>query len=175
MCRCVLWCVLVCACGWLCVVVCGVWWCVVVCACGWLHVVVCCCVSVEPSGAKWGAVRGESQWVHAKNSAHTNRTKRCTHKNTHTHLFKTTRCTQQKCTHLDFQVENSGRTVQYKLNAQSLRLFGLHSDVHDAHRAGANRLQNKKTFKNKMVHAKQETWKNIEQWKNAQHVKKRSR
>ena len=30
-----------------------------------------------------------------------------------------------------FQVENSGRTVQYKLNAQSLRLFGLHSDVND--------------------------------------------
>ena len=29
---------------------------------------------------------------------------------------------------VDFQVENSGRTVQYKLNAQSLRLFGLHSD-----------------------------------------------
>ena len=43
----------------------------------------------------------------------------------------------------DFQVENSGRTVQYKHNAQSLRLFGLHSDVTDAHRAGANRLQNK--------------------------------
>ena len=43
----------------------------------------------------------------------------------------------------DFQVENSGRTAQYKLNAQSLRLFGLHSDVNDAHRAGANRLQNK--------------------------------
>ena len=43
----------------------------------------------------------------------------------------------------DFQVENSGRTVQYKLNAQSLRLFGLHSDVNDAHRAGANRVQNK--------------------------------
>ena len=43
----------------------------------------------------------------------------------------------------DFQVENSSRTVQYKLNAQSLRLFGLHSDVNDAHRAGANRLQNK--------------------------------
>ena len=39
----------------------------------------------------------------------------------------------------DFQVENSGRTVQYKLNAQSLRLFGLHSDVNDAHRAGANK------------------------------------
>ena len=35
------------------------------------------------------------------------------------------------------------RTVQYKLNAQSLRLFGLHRDVNDAHRAGANRLQNK--------------------------------
>ena len=34
----------------------------------------------------------------------------------------------------DFQVENSGRTVQYKLNAQSLRLFGLHSDVNEAHR-----------------------------------------
>ena len=32
---------------------------------------------------------------------------------------------------------------KYKLNAQSLRLFGLHSDVNDAHRAGANRLQNK--------------------------------
>ena len=31
----------------------------------------------------------------------------------------------------------------YKLNAQFLRLFGLHSDVNDAHRAGANRLQNK--------------------------------
>ena len=43
----------------------------------------------------------------------------------------------------DFQVENSARTVQYKLDAQSLRLFGLHSDVNDAHRAGANRLQNK--------------------------------
>ena len=35
--------------------------------------------------------------------------------------------------------------MQYKLNAQSLRLFGLHSDVNDAHRAGANRLQNKQT------------------------------
>ena len=43
----------------------------------------------------------------------------------------------------DFQAENSGRTVQYKLNAQYLRLFGLHSDVNDAHRAGANRLQNR--------------------------------
>ena len=43
----------------------------------------------------------------------------------------------------DYQVENSGGTVQYKLNAQSLRLFGLHSGVNDAHRARANRLQNK--------------------------------
>ena len=43
----------------------------------------------------------------------------------------------------DFQVECTDRTVQYKLNAQSLRLFGLLRDVNDAHRAGANRLQNK--------------------------------
>ena len=43
-----------------------------------------------------------------------------------------------------FVFESTDRTVQYKLNAQSLRLFGLRSDVNDAHRAGANRLQNKK-------------------------------
>ena len=43
----------------------------------------------------------------------------------------------------DFHVENSSGTVQYKLYAQSPRLFGLHSDANDAHRAGANRLQNK--------------------------------
>ena len=42
----------------------------------------------------------------------------------------------------DFQVECTDRTVQHNLNAQSLRLFGLHRDVNDAHRAGANRLQN---------------------------------
>ena len=42
-----------------------------------------------------------------------------------------------KFSSFDFQVENSGRTVQYKLNAQSLRLFGLHSDVNGV------RLQNK--------------------------------
>ena len=42
----------------------------------------------------------------------------------------------------DFQVECTDRTVQYFRNAQSLRLFGLHRDVNDAHRAGANRLQN---------------------------------
>ena len=46
----------------------------------------------------------------------------------------------------DFQVESTGGTVQHKLNAQSLRLFGLHGDVNDAHRAGANRLQNKQTM-----------------------------
>ena len=43
----------------------------------------------------------------------------------------------------DFQVECTDGTAQYKLNAQSLRLFGLHRDVNGAHRAGANRLQNK--------------------------------
>ena len=43
----------------------------------------------------------------------------------------------------DLQVENSGRTVQHKLNAQSLRLFGLQTYVNDAHRAGADRLQNR--------------------------------
>ena len=43
----------------------------------------------------------------------------------------------------DFQVECTDRTAQDKLDAQSLRLFGLHGDVNDAHRAGANRLQNK--------------------------------
>ena len=32
----------------------------------------------------------------------------------------------------DFHIESTDRTVQYKLNAQSLRLFGLHSDVNDA-------------------------------------------
>ena len=39
---------------------------------------------------------------------------------------------------------NSGSAVQYKLHAQFLRLFSLHDDVNDAHRAGANRLQNNK-------------------------------
>ena len=29
----------------------------------------------------------------------------------------------------DFKVFNSGRTVQYKLDAQSLQLFGLHSET----------------------------------------------
>ena len=40
----------------------------------------------------------------------------------------------------DFQVECTDRTEQCKFNAQSLRLFGLHSDVNDTHRAGANRM-----------------------------------
>ena len=43
----------------------------------------------------------------------------------------------------DFQVERTDRTVQYKLNAQSPRLFGLYRNVNDAHLASANRLQNK--------------------------------
>ena len=46
-----------------------------------------------------------------------------------------------------FVFESTDRTVQYKLNAQFLRLFGLHDDVNDAHRAGANRLQNKNNQK----------------------------
>ena len=44
-----------------------------------------------------------------------------------------------------FVFESTGGTVQYKHNAQYLRLIGLHRDVNDAHRAGANRLRNKKT------------------------------
>ena len=51
----------------------------------------------------------------------------------------------------NFQVECTDRTVQYKLNAQSLRLFGLHRDVNDAHRAGANRLQNKKNVRHTVL------------------------
>ena len=42
---------------------------------------------------------------------------------------------------------NSGRTAQYKHGAHFLRHFGLHSDVNDAHRAGANRLKNKTNMK----------------------------
>ena len=52
----------------------------------------------------------------------------------------------------DIQVENSGRTVQYKLNAQSLRLFGLDSDVNDAHRASANRLQKQTNYSIRLLH-----------------------
>ena len=54
----------------------------------------------------------------------------------------------------DFQVESTDRTVQSKLNAQSLRLFGLHRDVNDAHRAGANRLQTKQHHKHIFMGAK---------------------
>ena len=39
-----------------------------------------------------------------------------------------------------FKLKGTDRTVQYKLNAQSPRLFGFHRDVNDAHRAGSNRL-----------------------------------
>ena len=45
----------------------------------------------------------------------------------------------------DLEKKTRKGTVQYKLNAQSLRLFGLHSDVNDARGAGANRLQNTQT------------------------------
>ena len=43
-----------------------------------------------------------------------------------------------------FVFVSTDRTVQYKLNAQFLRLFGVYSDVNDAHRAGANRLKKTK-------------------------------
>ena len=43
----------------------------------------------------------------------------------------------------DFKVENSDGTVQYKLDAQSLHLFGLHSDVNDAHRIALVRIVSK--------------------------------
>ena len=39
----------------------------------------------------------------------------------------------------DFQIKQIERTVQYKICAQSVRLFGLHSnDVKDAHRPDAH-------------------------------------
>ena len=47
---------------------------------------------------------------------------------------------------------NSGRTAQYKHNAQFLRHFCLHGDVNDAHRAGANRLKNKNKTKLESTH-----------------------
>ena len=47
-----------------------------------------------------------------------------------------------------FLFVNTDRTLQFKLNAQFLRLFGVHSDVNDAHRAGANRLKKQKQNKN---------------------------
>ena len=45
----------------------------------------------------------------------------------------------------DFQDECTDVTVQYKLHAPSLRLFGLHSDVNDAHRVGVIRLEKKES------------------------------
>ena len=70
----------------------------------------------------------------------------------------------------DFQVECTDRTVQYKLNAQSLRLFGLHRDVNDAHRAGANRLQNKTKRPHRKQRARktQELLANCRDWWNTQ-------
>ena len=48
-----------------------------------------------------------------------------------------------EASYFDFVIENDGRTTKYKLNAQSLRLFGLRNndDAKDVHRAGANRLK----------------------------------
>ena len=61
-------------------------------------------------------------------------------------------------------VGHSGSAVQYKLHAQFLRLFSLHDDVNDAHRAGANRLQNKQTtstvFSNPNFQCK--TWEHLD-------------
>ena len=45
-----------------------------------------------------------------------------------------------------FVFESTGWTAQYKPNAQYLRLIGLHRDVNDAHRAGANRLRNTQNY-----------------------------
>ena len=47
---------------------------------------------------------------------------------------------------------NSGRTAQYKHNAQFLRHFCLHGDVNDAHRAGANRLPQQKQNNTNLHH-----------------------
>ena len=46
-----------------------------------------------------------------------------------------------------FQVESTNRTVKYKFNVQSLRLFGLRNDVTDARRADATLLQNKQILR----------------------------
>ena len=45
-------------------------------------------------------------------------------------------CFRHRLARLIFKLKSTDRTVQCKLNAQSLRLFGLHRDVNDAHRAG---------------------------------------
>ena len=48
-----------------------------------------------------------------------------------------------EASYFDFVIENDGRTTQYKLNAQSLRLFVLRNndDAKDVHLARANRLK----------------------------------
>ena len=48
----------------------------------------------------------------------------------------------------EYEIDNSGRTMQYKLDAQSLHHSG---NVNDAHRAGGDRLQNKQTNKKKLT------------------------
>ena len=48
----------------------------------------------------------------------------------------------------DFQfvVENESRETKYKVDTQSMRLFGLRNDnAEDVHRADANRLEKKTT------------------------------
>ena len=52
-------------------------------------------------------------------------------------------CVLQKLARLIFKLK--AQVGQYSTNLmRSLRLFGLHGDVNDAHRAGANRLQHNK-------------------------------
>ena len=49
----------------------------------------------------------------------------------------------------DFQfvVANESRETKYKVDTQSMRLFGLRNDhTEDVHRADANRLEKKKTI-----------------------------
>ena len=56
----------------------------------------------------------------------------------------------------DFQfvVENESRETKYKVDTQSMRLFGLRNDhAEDVHRADANRLDRKNKF-NKKPHTK---------------------
>ena len=47
--------------------------------------------------------------------------------------------------HFQFVVENECRETKYKVDSQSMRLFGLRNDhAEDVHRADANRLENMK-------------------------------
>ena len=64
-----------------------------------------------------------------------------------------------------FLFVNTERTLQFKLNAQFLRLFGVHSDVNDAHRAVANRLTKTKTKqKRSMQHLVPLVWRAVHWW-----------